>query len=430
VDHGAIEILKRDFAGLLGDPARRPTERPGHQPLDQAELEATPAERHRAEAALRYLGEQSWRIPRCLYAVPGTRASGQSLAVELSSVAAAMAVRQVAARTRTSRSSIVLAAICAVLGHRAGYPELVFPLLSSNRFEHYLVNYVGPLAQASIVTIEIGGRNFDELAGHTWTTVMEASRHGRYNTAKQAAMDERAEHERGLRVAYHPMFNSLVPESWSGLTAGVGFQPEEIDLALPRTELRWRPMPVSGTPIQFRLGQIDGCLRLDLRNADTGLVPREELESVLLAVERLLVAAAHGDVDGGRMPEVIGLEPPVSTADRILVDSCWVDVAAVQRLVEDAVSPAAARVFASAAGRPLVACLTATDDIRTPEQAHVRCLAALAHHPTAITPHYYVICRTAPSTSSDPAAWPAPLAAGTGRTRTCWSGISPKATGP
>src|SRR5579859_948823 len=52
VDNGAIEILKGDFAGLLGEPARRQAGRPGHQPLDQAELEATPAERHRADAAL------------------------------------------------------------------------------------------------------------------------------------------------------------------------------------------------------------------------------------------------------------------------------------------------------------------------------------------------------------------------------------------
>src|SRR3984885_10584495 len=35
VDRGAIEILKGDFAELLGDPARRPVGRPGHQPLDQ-----------------------------------------------------------------------------------------------------------------------------------------------------------------------------------------------------------------------------------------------------------------------------------------------------------------------------------------------------------------------------------------------------------
>ncbi|HEX3922347.1 MAG TPA: hypothetical protein VHY31_08675, partial [Streptosporangiaceae bacterium] len=317
-DHDAIEILKRDFAGLLGDLPLRPAGRPGQQPLDQAGLEATPAERRRGDAALDSLREQSWRFPRCLYALPGARASGESLLVELSSVAAAMAVRRVAARTRTSRSSVVLAAICAVIARRAGYRELVFPLISSNRFERHLANYVGALAQVPLATVEIGERSFDELAGHTWMSVMEASRHGRYDAVKRDAMAELIEHERGLRLIYHPMFNSLVPESWSGLTAGVGLQPEEIDLALTRTELRWRPAPVNGYPIQFSLKQVDGCLRLDVWSGDAGLVPRAELESVLLAVERLLVAAAHGDVPGGQMPGLIGLEPLAGTPDRIL----------------------------------------------------------------------------------------------------------------
>jgi len=414
VDHDAIEILKRDFASLLGDPARRLAGRPGHQPLDQAELEATPAERRRADAALAYLREQTSRMPRCLYALPGARASGESLAVELSSVTAAMAVRRVAARTRTSRSSVVLAAICAVIARRADYPELVFLLLSSNRFERHLVNYFGSLAQGSIATVEIAGRSFDELASHTWTTVMEASRHARYDNVKRDAMDRLIEHERGLRFNFDPLFNSLVPESWSGLTAGVVSQPEEIDGALARTELRWRPMPVNATPIRFTLNQIDSCLRLDVWSGDTGLVPRAELESVLLAIERLLAAAAHDDVTSDRIPGLIGLEPIAATPDRILVDHCWTDIADVQRLMDDAVAPAVARVFASAGGRPLVAYLTATDDIRTPEQAHARCMAALAHHPTAITPRHYVICRTAPSDPADPAAWPAPLTTGTG----------------
>jgi hypothetical protein len=416
VDHGAIGVLQRDFAGLLGDPALRPAGRPGHQPLDQAALEATPAERRRAEAALDYLREQSWRFPRWLYALPGARPSGESVEVELSSVAAAMAVRQVAARTRTSRSSVVLAAICAVIACRAGYRELVFPVSSSNRFEPHLVNYVGALAQGSTATVEIGGRSFDELAVHTWTTVMEASRHGRYDTVKRDATAELIEHERGLRFDYGPLFISVVPESWSGLTAGVGFQfqPGEIEFALARTKLRWRRLPVSTTPIEFTLNQIDGCLRLDLWGGDVGLLPRAELESVLLAVERLLVAAAKGDVPAGRMPGLIGLEPLVGP-DRILADHCWVDVADVQRLVEDAIAPAVTRVFASAGGRPLVACLTATDTVRTPEQAHDRCMAVLARHPTAITPRHYVICRTAPTDPADATAWPAPLATGTGR---------------
>ncbi|MBV9444302.1 MAG: hypothetical protein JO345_00135 [Streptosporangiaceae bacterium] len=417
VDHGAIEVLKRDFAGLLGDPARRQAGPPGHQPMDQAELEAMPAEQHKAEAALDHLREQLRRMPRCLYALPGTRTSGESLAVELSSAGAAMAVRQVAARTRTSRSSVVLAAICAVIARRSNYPELVFPLISGNRFERHLLNYVGPLAQGTIATVEIAGRSFDELAAHTWTRVMEASRHARFDTAKQVAMNELIEHERGLRPNFDPLFNSLVAESWSGLTAGVGFQPEEIDLALARTELRWRPVPVPAAPIRFTLHQIDGCLRLDMWSGDTGLVPRAELESVLLATERLLVAAAHADVPGSQMAGLIGLEPIAGIPDRIWIDHCWVDVADVQRLVDEAVAPAAARVFASADGRPLTAYLAATDAIRTPQQAHARCMDVLAHHPTAITPRHYVICPTAPSEATDPTAWPVPLATGTGRAR-------------
>jgi hypothetical protein len=415
VDHDAIEILKRDFAGLLGDPGRRPAGRLGHQPLDQAELEVTPAERRQADAALAHLWEQERRIPRCLYALPGARPSGESLVVELSSVAAAMAVRQVAARTRTSRSSVVLAAICAVIARRAGYQELVLPLVSSNRFERHLVNYVGALAQNTAATVEIAGRSFDELAGHTWTRVAEASLHARYDPVKRDAMDELIEHERGLHLNRRQVFNNLVSESWSGLTAGVRFQPEKIEAALARTKLRWRPAPVNGNPIQFSLNQIDDCLRLEMWTADAGLVPRAELESVLLAVERLLAAAAHGDLADSQMPELIGLEPLAGTADQILTDHSWVDVTDVQRLVQDAVAPATARVFASAGGRPLVAHLAATDAIRTPEQAHARCMAILAHHPTAITPRYYVICRTAPPDPADPAAWPAPLADGTGR---------------
>ncbi|HEU5332914.1 MAG TPA: hypothetical protein VFU73_09125, partial [Actinocrinis sp.] len=404
VDHAALEILKRDFADLLGHPTRRQVGRPGHQPLDQAELEATPAERRRAEAALAYLQEQSRRIPRCLYALPGSRAGGEPLAVELSSVAGALAVRRVAARTRTSRSSIVLAAICAVVAHRADYRELVLPLLSNNRFERHLVDYVGCVAQGSIVTVAVDDRGFDELVGHTWTTVMDASRHARYNASERSAADESIEYERGLRFNYDPFFNSLVAESWSGLTAGVALQPEQIDGALTRTELRWRPMPGAGTPIRFSLNQIDGCLRLDAWSGDTGLVPRTELESVLLAIERLLAAAAHADVPSGQLPELIGLEPIAGTQDRILADHCWVDIADVQRLVEEAVAPAVARVFAPAGGHPLTARLAATDAIRTPGQAHARCMAALARHPTAITPRHYVICHTAPSNPADPAA--------------------------
>ncbi len=431
VDHGAIEIIKRDFAGLLAAPGaaawraglvisrwtrlswrRRPPSGPGPR--------------------RRWITceEQFSRIPHCLYALPGARPSGESLAVELSSAAAAMAVRQVAARTRASRSSVVLAAICAVVARRAGYRELVLPIVSSNRFERHLESYVGAIAQGAAATVGVAGRSFDELVRHTWTTVLEASRLARYDTARRNAMNERIEHERGLRLNLDPFFNSLVPESWSGLTAGVGVKPEEIDIALARTELRWRPALDGGVPLRFSLNQVDGCLRLDAWSGDAGLLPRAELEPALLAVERLLVAAAHGDVAAAQVPGATGLEPIAGTPDRVLADHCWVSVADVQRLVEDAVAPAVARVFASAGGRPLVAYLAATSAVATPQQAHARCMAALARHPTAITPRHYVICPAAPPDPADPAAWPPPLAAGPGRTQERCHSSNRNGTGP
>ena len=63
VDHDSIEILRRDFAALLGDPARRPAGQPGRQPLDQAEVEATPAERDRKSTRLNSSHPVSSRMP-------------------------------------------------------------------------------------------------------------------------------------------------------------------------------------------------------------------------------------------------------------------------------------------------------------------------------------------------------------------------------
>ncbi|MDU0287738.1 hypothetical protein [Saccharothrix longispora] len=53
--------------------------------------------------------------------------------------------------------------------------------------------------------------------------------------------------------------------------------------------------------------------------------------------------------------------------------------------------------------------------MRTPEQAHALCMAALPEHLNALTPRYYVVCATAPPDPADPAAWPTPLSAGTSR---------------
>ncbi|MER5262036.1 hypothetical protein ABTZ99_08150 [Actinosynnema sp. NPDC002837] len=415
VDHGAIEVLRREFAELVGDTSRRHVGTPRHQPLDQARLEATPAERRRARAAQVYLQRQTSKIPRLLYHMPDTSPGGDPLAVELSSPAAATAVRRVAARTRASRQSVVLAAICAVLAHRTGDEEIVLPLMSGNRFDRHLLDYVGSLAQGTIASVGVAGRDFDALVAHTWTAVLEASRHARYDAAERARLDERIAHERGLLFRYEPLFNNLAPEPGPGTSPGALPGTDELRAALAHTELRWRPVQRNAKPVRFNLNQLDERLVLDLWVEDDGVVPRQEAESLLLAFERVLVAAAHEDLTTARMHDLIGLPTAERSANWLLLDSCRVDLRQVQSLLDDALAPAVTRVFAEANGHPLVAYVTITDQVSTPEQAHARCMAALPDHPAVLTPRHYVLCPTAPTDPADLASWPAPRHTGTGR---------------
>ncbi|MET0236434.1 MAG: condensation domain-containing protein [Kibdelosporangium sp.] len=415
VDYQALAIVKREFAEMVRDPSARRVGEPRHQPLDQAGLEATPTARHQAAATLCYWQDQLERMPRHLYTPPGAESTGESLSVELSSVAAAMAARRVAARTRASRSSIVLAAICAVLAQRTGHRELVLPLLSGNRFERHLSRYIGTLTQACVATVEISRGSFDALVTQTWTSVVEACRYGRYDAFDRVAVGKQIEHERGLCFSYEPLFSSLVAESRSSFTNGVECGLEQVTAALGQTELRWRPAPRFQAPIRFDLTQVEDTVRLDLWSADAGKVPRAEMESLLLAVERLLVAAARGDLDASQIREAVGLDPISRGPNWTLVDSCWVDLDEAQRLLDEALTPATARLFRSVGGQPLVAYVVATESVGTPEQAHARCVAALPNHPNALTPRHYVLCGATPLDPANLTAWHSVLSAGTGR---------------
>jgi hypothetical protein len=410
-DLRAMEIVRQEFAAMMADRSARRVGPPRHQPLDQAELESSPRPRRQADAALRYWREQLSRMPQCLYATPRTASGGESLCARLSSVAGALAASAVAARTKTSRSSIVLAAICAVLAQRTGYRDLLFPALSSNRFEPRLTHYVGTMAQGSLTALEVAGRGFDALARHTWTAVLESCRHSRYDAFHRVAMARRIEHDRGVRFDYEPLFNSVVAET--GVPNRVS-PPATIEQARRSTSVSWRPMAASSSPLRFDLCRADEVLRLDLWTGDTGRVSSDELRSLLLAVENLLVAAAAGDLNADQVREAVRLEPIARGPDWLLVDSCWVELAEVQRVLDKAFGPDTARVFAEADGRRLVAYLAETGSVRDPAQAHARCMAALAGHPTALAPRHYVVCAATPADPADRSRWPV-LRAGDGR---------------
>jgi hypothetical protein len=169
--------------------------------------------------------------------------------------------------------------------------------------------------------------------------------------------------------------------------------------------------------LRFQFIDIGSALVFRLWAADTGRVPPAEMEALLRAVERLIVAAAAGDVDLARLGEITGVEPVVRDVGWLYVDSCWVELCEVRRLVRDALPGSASGVFAVSGhagsghagsdhlGNPALVAFVAGEGVGTPEQAHVACMAALAGRYTAMTPGRYVICDRPPEDPDDLAGW-------------------------
>jgi hypothetical protein len=394
-----VEIIQQEFAAMVADRSARCVGAPPHQPLDQAELEPSPGRRRQAEVALRYWRELLSRMPQCLYATPGTAPAGESLCAGLSSVAGALAAAAIAART--SRASIVLAAIGAVLAQRTGYRDLLFPPLSSNRFEPRLTRYVGTLAQGCLTALDVCG--FAALVRRTWTAVLESCRHKplrRLPPGRDGAADRaRPRGAFQLRAAVQQRCRRNRSPEPSLPVGGDRPGPAVAQLAVRgrSTSVNWWPMPASPSPLRFDLCRADEVLRLDLWTGDTGRVSSDELRSLLLAVEDLLVAAAAGDLDADQVREAVRLEPIVRGPGWSLVDSLLSRSGRGAARARQGVRPGYGQGLRGSGRWRLVAYLAEGASVRDPAQAHARCMAGLAGHPTALAPHHYVVCAATPA---------------------------------
>ncbi|MET7423551.1 condensation domain-containing protein [Dactylosporangium sp. NPDC005555] len=417
VDFQALAVLAAEFAEMIRDPAARVAGPPRPQPLDRATLESRPARARRMELSLRHW-ERSLRVaPAHPYVRARTAPARGSGACGMSSPAAAAALSHIAARTGASRPSIVLAAFCALLSHRTGDDTCRFVTLSANRFESDLLRYVGTLAQSTFLTVPTGGATFDTLVGRCFGAVLQAGLHGTYDVYRQHERSSPITASRGIAPTFEPVFNSVVMD-----TAPSAAQDSSGSSGNPApaaaTETQWVDMPPTDILLRFDLGGVDGALVARLWSGDTGRVDRSEVSSLLLALERLIVTAADGDLSPAAVVAALGLPPLERPPGWLLVDHCWIDLAEVQSLLDLALAPAPCRVFTAVDGVPLVAYVAVVPGgPATAEEAHQRCLAALPGRHAAMTPRHYVLCARPPSDVDDPLSWRAApvVSEGTGR---------------
>jgi hypothetical protein len=425
-DFGTTVVIGRQFTELVGDPAARVVGPKAHQPLDQAHLENSPRGRRRSEAAIRHWRTQVGRAPHAVCSLPapsgdalGPRASGHRTCV-LVSPAAALALGRIEARTRLGRQAVVLAAICALLARRTAVDGLAFVSISGNRFHSRLGEYVGDLAQDGLIALDLDAAGFDELIGRAAGATLIANANSSYDPQALNDMLDEVGHARGAVFARDFVVNNLsvhveaaMANQQTDLRPAAGDDYDgELARALELCSLTWRPAPDFPEMLLCVPVRVDSEFIFTL-TGDTAYLAEAELEQLVRGLERLVVAAADRDIPLAELGAVTGVEPVRRGPDWVRIDSSWIHLPAVRRLLLDALNAPAAHVFV---GSPehgdqgpatLIGYVTATDAIRSPHRAHLACMELLAEpgRHLAMAPSRYVLCDGVPEDPADESSW-------------------------
>lgn len=270
---------------------------------------------------------------------------GVALSGWLMSTAGALALRHIAARTGMRRQAAVLAALCAVLSARTGQERCVLSALSNNRPERRLQEYVGMITSNTLISVNTAVERFDDLVRRAATATMAAGRACLADRVEVARVIREVEDERGIIYIRACVFNDATVDE-AGPSAGAVGDPADVIHALGSTELRVAAATEIGEALLvLALMRVDEELVLGALTTDSGRVPHADIEALLRAVERLLVAAASADVSMNRVSEIADVCPAARDETWLLVDSCWVELPEVQRLLEDALPGRGARIF-------------------------------------------------------------------------------------
>lgn len=419
-DFASLSVIARDFRRLMSTSTStsQALEPPALQPLDQARLEMSPMARARAEAAVRYWEATLRGTPQCMLAVPEhPPANSGSRMATLRSRAAALALARIADRTHASQSVVILAAVATLLGLRTVNDRCQITALCANRFTPAIRDYVGTIAQDALIAADLTAETFDGIIQATRTAALTAYYHSQYDTERLWQMIDRVNDDRGTENHRDCVMNDLTGAAVQVQTRHVSSVTEKGDAAhaMPDTRLVWadaEPRPLLFYFEVFGLTPHDVSLSVW---ADQSRLPAAEVEDFLFAVERLLVAAERRDVPARDIGELAGLSPVLRDASWRRIDSCWIELPAVQQLLDVVVASVpgidAAQLFCTldVAGTRgaelLVAYVSAPDDEITPQMLHAQCRELLVGRPTAMAPAWYVICDRPPDDLASLGLW-------------------------
>ncbi|WP_052398344.1 condensation domain-containing protein [Streptomyces sp. NRRL F-5123] len=259
-------LLLRGGGVLAGTPAPRP--------LDLARWQAGPEGRRAAGRAARLWEKVPHEVMFDRWAGAGERPRVRRAL--LASPAMDLAVRAVAARHRTSTSTVLLAATAALVGRSTERERCAVLPIASNRFRRDTARIVGMVSQEGVFALDGVGRPFGELLRAADPAALRAYR---------SAFHDPVDRARGGWAQPLCCFNDQRPARPDPAPCA----PAEIRAALPASRLSW-PLGQDRLNCRFCV-HVSGNLEVSV-TADTAYLPRPDIERFLLGLESLLVAEA------------------------------------------------------------------------------------------------------------------------------------------
>jgi hypothetical protein len=289
VDGLGIEAAVRDLAHLDRATGTATVPVAGVRPLELAAHQRTGAGQRQSGKSLRYWENLLRTIP--IQKFGGTSSPQQPRFWEIvcRSPAMHLAMRAIAARTRTDTSHVLLAAYAVTLARITGRNPSVAQVLVNNRFRPGFADSVSHLTQASICAIDVADAVFDEVVARAWKVATNAYLHGYYNTLAQYELVARVDRDRGAETDISYFVNDRRDQ---GHPPGPPPTDDEIQAARPLTTLRWdRKLDTYDGTFYLHVDSVPDGLEFAIW-ADTGHFAPDAIQACARELEAVTVEAA------------------------------------------------------------------------------------------------------------------------------------------
>jgi hypothetical protein len=378
------------------------------QPLGQAAFQLSPAGQEQSRLSLRHWEQRLSVAPVSMFDFP--RAETGELPIErhvLDSTAVTQAAACLAARTRTSFSSVLLCLTALILAAYNGHDTAVLKLVTGNRLDQRSREMIAINAEDAFLVFPVADVDLLTAVRQIHRSAFDSYRRSQYDPFQLHPLIAEAGRRRGATFDLSAYFNNGHRGSdWP--SAGPDLEPTALGrLRRDSRYSRMDSLPKSDMKYYVAAAnQGAGLCRLVVM-VDTAFLPGALGEVILKGIETLLCDAVAEEVQVSEIPSRIGMVPAGRGTDWVRTSVGWVRPDEVVELVRAAAGGAETAVFARRHPdrRDIWELMAYVVGTVRPEDLHRRVLDALSARPGAAAPAEYVVCESAPRWGSGLDDW-------------------------